>query len=178
MSLPASAGQGTAACSNARTVGRERVQQLQDDALSPLTFNFRESRLQNVPRPGGQVGVPGAQNETHSCNRPVLRGGRPERAGCLTLVLTWLLASTLNKSCHYPYDHNNKPAVFHKKSVAYVTGGQLAAMYPSRCSRILHELRSLPALLEIHAGGRGQRPRQMGPALRIRPHRPRSLCLT
>lgn len=43
----------------------------------------------------------------------------------------------VDKSCRYPYEHNNHPAVFKKKSVADVTGKQLAALYPPNCWRVL-----------------------------------------
>ncbi len=43
----------------------------------------------------------------------------------------------VDKACRYPYEHNNHPAVFKKKSVANVTGKQLAALYPPNCWRVL-----------------------------------------
>ena len=43
----------------------------------------------------------------------------------------------VDKACRYPYEHNNHPAVFKKKSVAHVTGKQLAALYPPNCWRVL-----------------------------------------
>lgn len=43
----------------------------------------------------------------------------------------------VDDACRYPYEHNNHPAVFRKKSVANVTGKQLAALYPPDCWRVL-----------------------------------------
>lgn len=43
----------------------------------------------------------------------------------------------VDKACRYPYEHNNRPVVFRKRSVANVTGKQLAALYPPNCWKVL-----------------------------------------
>jgi DNA (cytosine-5)-methyltransferase 1 len=43
----------------------------------------------------------------------------------------------IDEACHYPYEHNNEPAVFNKQSVADVKGADLAAHYPVGCRRVL-----------------------------------------
>lgn len=43
----------------------------------------------------------------------------------------------VDKACRYPYEHNNHPAVFKRKSVASVTGRELATLYPPNCWRVL-----------------------------------------
>jgi DNA (cytosine-5)-methyltransferase 1 len=43
----------------------------------------------------------------------------------------------VDKACRYPYEHNNPPAVFKKRSVASLTGKHLAAQYPPNCWRVL-----------------------------------------
>lgn len=43
----------------------------------------------------------------------------------------------IDGACHYPYEHNNKPAQFISKSVAEVTGEELAAHYPKGSVKIL-----------------------------------------
>jgi DNA (cytosine-5)-methyltransferase 1 len=41
------------------------------------------------------------------------------------------------EECRYPYEHNNRPAVFKKESVSDITGEQLSALYPQGCWRVL-----------------------------------------
>jgi len=41
------------------------------------------------------------------------------------------------EECCYPYEHNNRPAVFKKKSVSDITEEELSALYPSDCWRVL-----------------------------------------
>lgn len=43
----------------------------------------------------------------------------------------------VDKACRYPYEHNNPPAVFKKRSVTGLTGKDLATLYPPNCWRVL-----------------------------------------
>ena len=41
------------------------------------------------------------------------------------------------EECQYPFEHNNRPAVFKKQSVSDITGEELSGLYPSDCWRVL-----------------------------------------
>ena len=41
------------------------------------------------------------------------------------------------EECRYPFEHNNRPAVFKKQSVSDITGEELSGLYPSDCWRVL-----------------------------------------
>ncbi len=41
------------------------------------------------------------------------------------------------QECCYPYEHNNRPAVFKNKSVSDITDEELSGLYPSDCWRVL-----------------------------------------
>jgi DNA (cytosine-5)-methyltransferase 1 len=41
------------------------------------------------------------------------------------------------QECRYPYEHNNRPATFKKKSVSDVTVEELSSLYPDDCWRVL-----------------------------------------
>ena len=43
----------------------------------------------------------------------------------------------IDGACNYPYEHNNSPAKFFKKSVTELTGDELAKHYPEECIRVL-----------------------------------------
>lgn len=43
----------------------------------------------------------------------------------------------IDEACRFPYEHNNKPAVFKKQSVADIKGADLAALYPAGSQRVL-----------------------------------------
>jgi len=57
--------------------------------------------------------------------------------GLLDAGIEVLAGYDVEERCRYPYEHNNHPALFKKKSVAYVTGKELAALYPPNCRRVL-----------------------------------------
>jgi DNA (cytosine-5)-methyltransferase 1 len=43
----------------------------------------------------------------------------------------------IDEACRYPYEHNNSPAVFMKKSVSDITSEELSGLYPAGSWRIL-----------------------------------------
>ena len=43
----------------------------------------------------------------------------------------------IDEACHYPYEHNNKPALFMKQSVSDVKTADLITHYPAGCRRVL-----------------------------------------
>src|SRR5206468_12527573 len=43
----------------------------------------------------------------------------------------------VDEACQFPYEHNNAPAKFHKKSVTDLTGDELAKHYPKDSVRVL-----------------------------------------
>lgn len=43
----------------------------------------------------------------------------------------------IDPACQFPYEHNNEPAKFHKKSVTELTGEELAKHYPEGCIKVL-----------------------------------------
>lgn len=76
---------------------------------------------------------------------------RPDRAVCVDVfcgaggLTRGLLDAKINvvagydidAACEFPYEHNNRPAKFHKESVMALTGRKLAKHYPAGCVKIL-----------------------------------------
>src|SRR5690349_3730683 len=57
--------------------------------------------------------------------------------GLLDAGIEVIAGYDIDEACQYPYEHNNKPAVFKNKSVADLTGEELSTLYPKDCVRIL-----------------------------------------
>jgi len=57
--------------------------------------------------------------------------------GLLDAGIRVLAGYDIDEQCCYPYEHNNRPAVFKKKSVSEITDEELSALYPSDCWRVL-----------------------------------------
>ena len=57
--------------------------------------------------------------------------------GLLDSGITVVAGYDLDEACRFPYEHNNAPAKFHKKSVTELTGEELARHYPAESIRAL-----------------------------------------
>ncbi len=57
--------------------------------------------------------------------------------GLLDVGVEVIAGYDIAEECRYPYEYNNKPAVFKEKSVADVSGLELATLYPVNSWRIL-----------------------------------------
>ncbi|MDP2208175.1 MAG: DNA cytosine methyltransferase [Bacteroidota bacterium] len=43
----------------------------------------------------------------------------------------------IDEACKYPYEKNNYPAIFKRESVTELSGGELSALYPDDCLKVL-----------------------------------------
>ncbi len=57
--------------------------------------------------------------------------------GLLNAGMQVVAGYDIDEQCRYPYEHNNQPAVFIKKSVSDITSQELSSLYPSDCWRVL-----------------------------------------
>jgi DNA (cytosine-5)-methyltransferase 1 len=57
--------------------------------------------------------------------------------GLLNAGIQVVAGYDIAEECRYPYEHNNRPVAFKKKSVSEITGKELASLYPRGCWRVL-----------------------------------------